>query len=402
MGPRRKAGAREIRGRVIARDEDTILVRTASGDVKIEAGGRAQAGDIVEVSETSELRIVRAYLRGDYPTPETEVARLAARGRIRNLAARAKAIEAVRAFFTARDFVDVDTPVLVNSPGLEVHIRAVGAAGDRYLITSPEYQMKRLLAAGMDRIFTVCKCFRADEEGANHSTEFTMLEWYRAWQGIEDVLVDTEELVAHVARKVNGTTEVERDGCTIDLEPPWQRMTVSEAFRRFANVDLRGDESVADFQVALAAAGIEPRGDSAWDDLFYRVFVDYIEPALAAMDSPVFLVDWPVQLSSLARRKPGEPWVVERFEAYIAGVELANAFGELIDPVEQRSRFEDDLAERADKGLPRYPVDEKLIAALEEGLPPCAGIALGIDRLVMLVTGATRLRDVLAFTTEEL
>lgn len=356
----------------------------------------------MEVAGDGRVRIVRAYLRGDYPTPETEVARLAARGRIDNLAKRARALTAVRGFFNARKFVDIDTPLLVPSPGLEVHIRAVEAGDGRYLITSPEYQMKRLLAAGMTRIFTVCKCFRADEEGVNHSTEFTMLEWYRAWQDLEQVLIDTEELVAHVARKVNGTTAIERDGRTIDLVPPWQRMTVSEAFGRFANVELRGDESVDELQVALAAAGIESRGDSAWDDLFYRVFVDYIDPALAVLDSPVFLTDWPVKLSSLARRKPGEPQVVERFEAYVAGIELANAFGELIDPVEQRARFEDDLAERADKGLPRYPVDEKLIAALEEGLPPCAGIALGIDRLVMLVTGAAQLRDVLAFTTEEL
>ena len=399
---RRDPAAREVRGRVIARDQDTILVRTSTGDVKVKSAGGAQAGDIVEVSGGGEPRIVRAYLRGDYPTPDTEVARLAARGRLGKLVSRGKAMAAVRGFFAEREFVDVDTPILVPSPGLEVHIRALGAADGRYLITSPEFQMKRLLAAGMDRIFTICKCFRADEEGEHHSTEFTMLEWYRAWQGIEDVLADTEQLVAHVAREVNGSTMIERDGRSIDLTPPWQRITVSQALERFAGLELRGNESIEAFADALSSAGIDAGTATAWDDLFFTVFVDYVEPALAALDAPVFLTDWPVRLSSLARRKPGEPWVVERFEAYVAGIELANAFGELIDPVEQRARFVDDLAERADKGLAQYPIDEKLIAALEEGLPPCAGIALGVDRLVMLVTGATRLRDVLAFTTDEL
>jgi elongation factor P--(R)-beta-lysine ligase len=308
----------------------------------------------------------------------------------------------VRRFFAERDFLEVDTPLLVSAPGLEVHVQAVEAGADRWLITSPEFQMKRLLAAGMQQIFTLCRCFRAGEEGRHHSTEFTMLEWYRAWAGIEDILRDTQELCAAVVEAVRGDTVIEVDGRPVDVAPPWKRMTVAEAMQWFAGVELAGDEEPQELAEKLAAAGIDTGSATAWDDLFYTAFVSRVEPAIADLDAPVFVTDWPVRLAALARRKPGNPRVVERFEAYVGGVELANAFGELTDPVEQRARFEDDRAARAERGLADYPVDEKFIAALEEGVPECAGIALGVDRLVMLVCGAASLRDVLAFTTDEL
>ncbi len=405
-----------MRGRVIARTAGTLLVRTRRGDLRVEPAGDAGPGDIVEVAAGSRRppRVVRAYLRGDYPTPDTETARLG-RGRIDNLVRRSRALGAIRGFFAARDFLEVDTPLLVPSPGLEIHLAAVPAGDQKWLITSPEYQMKRLLAAGLERIFTLCKCFRAGEVGPHHDPEFTMLEWYRAWDQLDTILCDTEELVATVARAVAGTTELPvepilggnseptsgaRD--TVDVAPPWPRMTVAEVMRRFAGVEVRGDMEASALAAELARAGIDAGRAECWDDLFYAAWVARVEPALAALDRPLFVVDWPAPLCALARRKAGDPTVVERFEAYVAGLELANAFGELTDPVEQRARFVDDQLTREERGLPVYPIDEKLIAALEEGLPPSAGIALGIDRLVMLVTGARHIRDVLAFANDEL
>jgi lysyl-tRNA synthetase class 2 len=274
------------------------------------------------------------------------------------------------------------------------------------LITSPEFQMKRLLCAGLQRIYTICKSFRGDEEGRQHSSEFTMLEWYRAFAGIDDILRDTEELVAAVARAVTGGTRLrvpEGPGSrAVEVAPPWRRMTVAEAMAEFAGVEVAGDEDAATLAARARAAGIELGTAEAWDDVFYCVFVDRVEPALARLARPVAILDWPAPLSALARRKPGDPRVVERFEVYMAGVELCNAYGELTDPVEQRERFAADQATREARGLPAYPLDDRFLQALDEGLPPCAGIALGVDRLVMLVTGAAHIRDVLAFAADEL
>ena len=390
-----------VHGRVIARTGDTLLVRTATGDLRVCPAGDAVPGDIIEHTAADPPRVVRAYLRGDYPTPDTETARLS-RGRLRNLEKRARAAAALRSFFAARDFVEVETPLLVEAPGLEVHIEAVPAGMDEWLITSPEFQMKRLLAAGMERIYTVCKCFRAREAGPLHAVEFTMVEWYRGWSDLDAIAADTEALVEHVAREVTGSSRLELSSGSVEVSSPWPRMTVREAMRRFAEVDLDGDEPATDLAEKLRAAGIDLGGAQAWDDLFYSAFVARVEPALAAMDRPLLLTDWPVQLAALARRKADDPRVVERFEAYVGGVELANAFGELTDPVEQRARFVDEQLERQDRERPVYPIDEKLIRALEEGLPPSGGIALGFDRLVMLVCGAREIREVLAFAPGEI
>ena len=386
---------------MIARDGDDALVRTERGDVRVRHAGSVAPGDLVEIAGPgAPLRRVRTYPRTEYPPRGSEVARLG-QARRGNLAARGRMMAAMRELFAARDFIEVETPLWVRAPGLEVHLTAVGA-GDGFLITSPEYQMKRLLAAGMERIYQTCRCFRAGEDGPHHQREFTMLEWYRAWDELDTVAGDTEALVEHVARAVNGKPEVRVGGRAIRVDEPWLRITVAEAMYDFAKVAVRGDETVAELAGAVRAAGIDPGSARHWDDIFFTAFVDRVEPALAAIDRPVFLLDWPAPLGALARRKPNNPLVVERFEAYIGGIELANAFGELTDPVEQRARFEDDLALRRDRGLAQYPLDEKLLAALGEGLPPCAGIALGVDRLAMLVLGAASIGDVNAFTTSEL
>ncbi len=390
-----------IRGRVIARTGNKLLVRTDSGDVEHVPAGVAEPGDLIEAMPGDPPAIVRAYMRGDYPTPETETARVS-RSRMGVLQARARVIAAVRAFFAERGFLEVETPLLVPSPGLELHLEAVPAGDGQWLITSPEYQMKRLLAAGLSRIFTVCKCFRAHEQGRHHSSEFSMLEWYRNWDVLESIIADTEQLVSYVAEQVNGTATVRVDGRRIDVTPPWPRMTVADAMRRFAGVEIGGDEPTETLRFCMLAEGIDIGTATAWDDLFYCAFVSKVEPALAKMDRPLLLTEWPVRLAALARRKEGKPEVVERFEAYIGGLELANAFGELTDPAEQRARFVDEQLVREERGKPVYPIDEKLILALEEGLPPCAGIALGVDRLVMLVTGSSEIREVLCFAANEL
>lgn len=390
-----------IRGRVIARDGDDALVRTARGDVRVKHASGVQPGDLVELDGPgARLRRIRKYPRTEYPPRDSEVARLG-QGRRGNLAARSRMMAALREFFGGRDFLEVETPLRVPTPGLEVHLAAVPSQ-DRWLITSPEYQMKRLLAGGMERIYQVCRCFRAGEDGPHHQPEFTMLEWYRAWEDLDAIARDTEQLVAHVAQAVNGKPEVRVGGKKLRVDGPWLRMSVAEAMYDFAGIAVRGDESPGELAVNVREAGIELGNARHWDDIFYCAFVEKVEPALARLDRPVLLNDWPVALAALARRKDGNPAVVERFEAYLGGVELANAFGELTDPLEQRARFEDDRTTRRVRGLPQYTIDEKLLAALGEGLPPCAGIALGVDRLAMLVVGAASIRDVIAFTSAEL
>jgi elongation factor P--(R)-beta-lysine ligase len=377
-----------MRGRVLAVDNGIAIVRCSDRDVRVPDAPHAwRPGDLVD-----ELEVVRAYSGDAYPAPGSEVMRLS-RPRLANLEARARSLATVRAWFAARGFLEVETPLLVPTPGLEIHLDAV-PAGDGYLITSPEYQMKRLLAAGLERIVSIGKCFRANEHGAHHATEFTMIEWYRAFATLDDIIADTEQLVAAVCCPVAHV-----GGRAIDFAPPWQRITVRDAMRDFADVALPSDP------VALVAelrrAGIDVADGTAWDDAFFAAWLARVDPALAALDRAVIVHDWPAPLAALARRKPGEPDTALRFEAYVGGIELANAFDELTDPVEQRARFVDEQRVRAERGRAVYPLDVKLLAALDEGLPPCAGIALGFDRLVMLATGAATIGDVLTFTVSE-
>jgi len=402
------------RGRVLAVDGHIAILRGEHGDARVAAEPGWRAGDLVELDGP---RRVRGYDGPPYPGPGTEVARLP-RERLERLHQRARALAALRAFFEGGGFVEVETPLLVGSPGLEVHLEAV-PAGAGYLITSPEYQMKRLLAGGFERVYQVCRCFRANERGPHHAAEFTMVEWYRAWAELDAIAADVEGLVAHVCRAVDGRavaripsraagapageaargTMVARE---IDVAPPWPRLTVREAMRRWAGVEVAGDEPAGALAAAVRAAGIDVEADAAWDDAFFAAFLARVEPAIAALERPLILEDWPAPLAALARRTERDPRIAHRFEAYVGGLELANAFGELTDPIEQRARFEEELRVRAARGRPCYPIDEKLLAALAEGLPPSAGVALGFDRLAMLATGAPSIDQVLAFTSEEL
>jgi lysyl-tRNA synthetase class 2 len=291
---------------------------------------------------------------------------------------------AVRAFFTARGYTEAETPYAVPAPGEEVHLRAV-RAGERYLHTSPEFAMKKLLAGGSGPIFQLARVWRDEPHSPTHAPEFTMLEWYSLRADMAALMDETEALLRAVL-----PPQVTCQGITADL---WhfERITVADAFTRYVGADVLATAGDAPALAAAANARLRPGED--WEDLFFRLLLERIEPHLG-QETPTFLTHWPAAQAALARRCPEDPRVAERFELYICGIELANAFVELTDAAEQRERFMTDRARRHAIHGPDWPLDEAFLAAVAQ-LPPCAGIALGFDRLAMLATGAPRIADVL-------
>ncbi len=321
------------------------------------------------------------------------------------LLARNRVKSALRRWFEARDFVEVESGQLQVSPGNETHLHGLGTdvrAPDGvstryYLHTSPEFACKKLLTAGERRIFDFARVFRDRERGALHAPEFTMLEWYRVEEPYETLMADCAALLAEAADAA-GATQLRYRNRTADPFADPERLTVQEAFVRFAGIDLLAATpgGIPDLDALAAAArgaGIRVADDDTWSDVFSRVLVERIEPELG-IGRPTVLCEYPVHEAALARPKPSDPRVAERFELYACGVELANGFGELTDAVEQRRRFVVDMdAMQAIYGE-RYPIDEEFMAALAL-MPQASGIALGFDRLVMLATGAPRIEDVL-------
>ncbi len=324
--------------------------------------------------------------------------------RLTALAARARVLDSLRRVFAAEAFLEVETPSRVRCPGQEVHLESFTAGGDRYLITSPEYHMKRLVAAGAERIFQIARAFRAEEAGPHHQPEFTIIEWYRARAPLEWIADDCEALVRAAASAVGRPSQLpgRAGGADLDLAAPFERTTVAALFARHAGIELRGDESGGELAAKAQAEGHRLGGATAYDDVFFQLFLDHVEPNIGR-ERPTFVFDWPLPLAALARRKdrPGLPPVAERFELYAGGLELANAFGELTDPEEQRARFETERSQRRIAGRTVYPIDEKLLHALPH-MPPTSGVALGFDRLVMLVLGAPEIGDVIAFPDAEI
>lgn len=322
------------------------------------------------------------------------------------LRARGRIKAALRNWFEARDFVEVEAAILQISPGNETHLHGfattliddAGASHPYYLHTSPEFAAKKLLAAGERRIFDFARVFRNRERTALHHPEFTMLEWYRAGEGYEALMADCAAVLGEAARAA-GTTLLKWRGVSVDPFAEPERLTLQEAFSRHAGIDLLetvaadGTADRAALATAAAAIGIRLADDDSWSDIFSRILSERIEPHLGR-DRATILCDYPISEAALARPKPGDPRVAERFELYACGVELANAFGELTDPAEQRRRFEMDMDEKARIYGERYPLDEDFLAALAH-MPQASGIALGFDRLVMLCTGARRIEDVL-------
>ena len=320
--------------------------------------------------------------------------------RLPALAARARILAALRGFFESEAFLEVETPARVPSPGQEVHLDAFAAGPGRYLITSPEYHMKRLVAAGAPRIFQTTRAFRAEESGVHHQPEFTIVEWYRADVPLSRIADDCEALLVAAARAAGSYPALPGSG--LRLDGPFERVTVADLFARHAGIELVGDESAEALAIKARAAGVELGAASAYDDVFFQVFLDRIEPHIGR-SRPTFVFDWPLPLAALAQAKsrPHGPPVAERFELYAGGLELANAFGELTDPTEQRRRFVEESSLRAARGKAVYPLDEKLLHALAN-MPPTSGVALGFDRVVMLVLGAPDIRDVIAFADDEI
>lgn len=291
---------------------------------------------------------------------------------------RARFIQSLRHFFIQQNFLEIETPLRIPSPAPEEHIEAI-ESDNWFLQTSPELCMKRLLAAGYPRIFQFCKCFRADERGVRHLPEFTMLEWYVAGFDYVQLMDQCENLLITTLQSAGHPPDIVWQNKTIPVAPPWERITVADAFSRHAPISL---------QEALSK------------DQFDEILVEYIEPRLG-LNRPTFLYDYPARLAALSKIKKDDPTVAERFELYIGGLELANGFSELTDANEQRRRFEEASEARAAKHWAHYDMPEKFLHALNT-MPEAAGIALGIDRLVMILAGASKIDDVVAFSPEAL
>ncbi len=315
------------------------------------------------------------------------------------LAARAQVTGFVRRWFDAKGFIEVDPAALQASPGNEIHLHGFktaliapgGEPSEAWLHTSPEFAMKKLLAAGEKRIYALTDVFRNRERTAVHAPEFTMLEWYRADAELERLIEDCVALTALAAHIAEAKTFVFRGLEASPFEPP-ERLTVREAFMRYAGVDIYdslpagGPPDAETFASQARGLGLRVAPDDGWSDVFSRFLSERVEPNLG-IGRPTVLHAYPASEAALARLDPGDPRVAERFEYYCCGVELANAFHELLDPAEQRRRFVADMAEQQRIYGISAPIDEDFLAALAE-MPDASGAALGFDRLVMLATGA--------------
>ena len=336
-----------------------------------------------------------------------------------HLEVRQRVMGAVRGYFAAEEFAEVDTPVLQISPGNETHLHAFATEfknlnGDApqklYLQTSPEFAMKKLLVAGVPRLYQLAHSFRNGEHSSRHHPEFMMLEWYRANATLRAIMDDCVSLIRAAATAARRET-FSANNMVCDPSAEWEGLSVPEAFRRYADIDLlallpsppasgRGaltatmDQLTEQFAAEAQRIGVCVSGGDTWDDLFFRIMGERIEPYLGK-DRPTFLCDYPVSQAALARPKADDPRLAERFELYICGYELANAFGELTDADEQERRFEADMAMKEKLYGERYPIDADFIAALRHGMPESSGIALGFDRLVMLCAGTDNIEDVL-------
>jgi lysyl-tRNA synthetase class 2 len=299
-------------------------------------------------------------------------------GRKENLKQRARLLQGIKRFFIGKGYLEVETPHRIPTPAPESHIDAV-PSDTWFLHASPEICMKRMMAAGYEKIFQICRCWREKERGSQHLPEFTLLEWYRAGADYQSLMDECEDLIGFVAQAVGAWPTIHFRGYEIGLFSPWERISVKEAFQKYTHVSMT---------------------EALNRDLFDEVMVQEIEPKLG-MRKPTFLYDYPAERGALARLKKADPGVAERFEFYMGGLELANGFSELIDSKEQRKRFHVENENRQSLGKRIYSVPDKFLAELDN-MPPSAGIALGVDRLVMVFLDAKTIDEVVAFTPEEL
>jgi elongation factor P--(R)-beta-lysine ligase len=319
---------------------------------------------------------------------------------------RAALMKGLRSWFDAQDFLEVETPILQVSPGNETHLHGFATEWIRpdeshtplYLHTSPEFACKKLLAAGETKIVNIARVFRNREKSNRHHPEFTMIEWYRAGDPYEQLMADCEALL-WLAADITGRAQWQFGGKTCNVLAKAERLTLEDAFRRhagFALLDTMAPDGKTDREALAsraAAIGLRITMDDTWSDVFSKVLSARIEPHLG-FDQPTILCEYPISEAALARPKPSNPRVAERFELYVCGVELANAFAELTDAHEQRLRFIADMDQKQALYGERYPIDEDFLDALAD-MPAASGIALGFDRLTMLASGAGRIDDVL-------
>ena len=406
-----------VHGRLLDRTPDAALLSGDGGVIQLRFPAsklpqfEARSGDIVEVSgRFAAGTLLVEHMPLLVPAARvTTVTPLEAQGRFElynpRLRTRSEVVAAVRDFFVGNGFLEVETPTLARTPAHERHIlpfqteeRGVNR-GERFLVASPEHHMKRLLAGGLERVFQIGRCFRNGEFTPLHLPEFTMVEWYRAYSSYRDIAEDTENLVAHVTCSVSGTSSVSIGDLKSDVSPPWLRMTVDDAFLEYCDVDLSDCASVEQFHLAAARAGWGRSigADDDWEEVFFKLMLERVEPALAALGAPVFLTDYPAQLAAMAKLHVPGARLAERLEAYVVGIELGNGYTELNDPREQRRRFMSERQACRQRQTRAFPIDEAFMRSMASGMPPSGGMALGLDRLVMLVAGATSVHEVVAF-----
>jgi lysyl-tRNA synthetase class 2 len=311
--------------------------------------------------------------------------------KIPHLHARAETLRRVREFFDGRGYLEVETPALQTAPCMEPHIQAFkteltqpdGMRKTMYLHTSPEFAMKKLLVAGLPKIYQLAKTFRNAEGSRWHSPEFTLLEWYCAGMDYKEMMAETSELLRHVAQG-----PLRAGDKTCDPRLPWEKVTVADALKKYAGLDISSHlEDLAHLRAEAARLGVHVSEHDDWPNALLKILMEKVEPRLGS-PAPTIIYDYPASMAALARMKPEDPRFAERFEVYVCGIELANAFGELTDAKIQRDRFLHDVLLRKKIYGDDYPVDEDFLKAVAHGLPPSSGNALGIDRLVMLMTGA--------------
>jgi len=311
---------------------------------------------------------------------------------------RSRLVSYIRRFMDARGFVEVETPVLQPLYGgaaarpFTTHYNALDE--DLYLRIALELYLKRLVIGGIDRVYEIGKNFRNEGFSRFHNPEYTMLEAYQAYADYTDMMELFEAVVEGAARELLGTTVIQVNGHEIDVKGPWPRLPLLDAIQQYGGIDVRAYPEQADLYRVARERGVRVDPDTPWAKIVDELVATFVEEHLIA---PAHLIDYPLELSPLAKRKAGAPGLVERFESYIGGVELCNAFTELNDPVDQRWRFEEQQREREQGDVEAHTLDEDFLTAMEHGMPPTGGIGFGIDRLVMTLTGAPTIRDVVLF-----
>jgi len=311
---------------------------------------------------------------------------------------RSRIIHYLRKHLESKGFLEVETPMM--------HPIAGGATArpfithhntldmNLYLRIAPELYLKRLLVGGFEKVYEINRNFRNEGISTKHNPEFTMLELYQAYADYQDMMDLTEELISSAAREVLGATSITYEGAEIDFAPPWKRVTMLEAVQEHAGLDFEGLRGEGEAYLAVKKLGLEVRPTDSWGALMYAVFEEKVEPKLI---QPTFIVDFPLEVSPLAKQSKAQPGMTDRFELFIYGRELANAFSELNDPIDQKSRFLKQVEKRKSGDDEAHMMDEDYINALEYGMPPAGGLGIGIDRLVMLLTGSSSIRDVILF-----